>query len=365
MLKTWIELNEAALTRNIRTFRRLIGKKVKLWSVVKSNAYGHGLLDFSRLAARRGVDGFCVDSVIEGEKIRAAGIKQPILVLGRTFSDLFRKAAKKGIVVTIGSMDALNDWLKSSHRPDIHLKIDTGMHRQGFYPAELPGALYRIKKAGLASRVLGLYTHFASAKDVTYPAYTGKQFAAFEKAVTLAKSAGFDGLMCHAAATAGTILDKRYHLDAVRVGIGLFGLYPSKEIEMQHPEIKLTPVLSWKTVVSEIKPIKRGEFIGYDLTERVTRDTRYAVLPIGYWHGYSWRLGSTGEVIIRGKRARVLGRVSMDVLTVDIGKLRARVGDEALLIGKGVTAEELARKTGTSHYEIITRLNPLIKKIVV
>lgn len=367
-LKTWIEISEKALRHNIAVFRGLLKKQTKLMVVVKSNAYGHGILVFSQLADEMGVDGFCVDSVIEGQKLREAGIKKPILVLGFTLPDLFEVAEKKDITITISNLENLEAWLTSKHKPNFHLKIDTGMHRQGFYVEDLKKLTdHRLQTTAFLK---GIYTHFASAKDLEDQNFTEQQFKKFNQAVEILEKLGFGNLIKHAAATGATLLDKKYYLDWVRVGIGLYGLWPSSELEVQlSSKIVLEPILSWKTIISEIKELKKGDAVGYDLTYKAKSNTRIAVLPIGYWHGMSRSLSNSGEVLINGKVAKILGRVSMDVMVVDVGNIKCKVGDVVTLIGKdkggGIKATILAEKSGTTHYEFLTRLNPLIERIVV
>ena len=174
----------------------------------------------------------------------------------------------------------------------------------------------------------------------------------------------------HCAATGATLINNKYHLDAVRIGIGLYGLWPSMELEAQlGNKIKLQPALSWYSVVSEVKDLKKGDYVGYDLVERVIRPSKIAVIPIGYWHGFDRRLSGIGEVLINGRRARVLGRVSMDLIVVDVTGIKCKFGDRATLIGKQgkeeITLYEMARKIGTSHYEVVTRINPLIERTII
>ncbi|MEY4731438.1 MAG: alanine racemase [Candidatus Parcubacteria bacterium] len=371
-LRTWIEIHRDAVQRNIRTFRRLIGPNVKLWSVVKSNAYGHGLYAFTPLAEQAGVDGFCVDSVVEGLSLRRAGVKKPILTLGPTLPPRLIPARKSDIAVSIPTFEALHAISGVKDPPKFHLKIDTGMHRQGFYLHDVPKVVKALTKLRISKskQLEGVFTHFASAKDLNYPTYTDMQFAQFEKAVAMLRKAGFRRLIRHAAATGGTLIGKNYHLDAVRVGIGLYGLWPSKELEVQlGSRIRLAPALSWRTAVAEVKRLMPGDYVGYDLTERVRRPTVAAVLPIGYWHGFPRSLSSVGEVLIRGKRARVLGRVSMAMIVVDATDARPRVGDTAIVIGKNgrdeLSAADVAARAGTIHYELVTQLNPLMERVVV
>lgn len=368
-LKTWIEIDQARVTSNVGIFRSLIGPRVKLWAVVKSNAYGHGFTAFSAAAEKAGVDGFCVDSVPEALKLRQDGIQKPILVLGPTLPNLLASAAKEKITLSLSTKDSIDEMVAAipnpADRPEVHLKIDTGMHRRGFYPDDLHAIAALCIQQNI--KVTGVMSHFAAAKDTTYLTYPNQQFAEFERAVTILENAGIKNLTRHISATGGTMIDSRFHLDAVRLGIGLYGIFPSRELEMQlSTKLALAPALSWYALVSETKKIKAGEFVGYDLTERLTRDITAAIVPIGYWHGLPWALSGIGSVIIRGKRCKILGRVSMDVIVVDATEANCTVGDVATLIGtegdETITARELAAKANTTPYEIITRINPLIER---
>jgi alanine racemase len=367
-LRTWIEIDSSAAKNNYREFRKLIGKKLLL-AVVKSNAYGHGLIDFSKLISELGADWLGVDSIVEAESLRKAGIKKPILVLGYTLPNKFKDAIKNNVSLTISdftSLGSINN--KSSKKLKIHIKIDTGMHRQGFFLTDILKVI-EILKSKKAIEVEGIYTHFSSAKDPKKPKETLRQIALFEKAVELFEKSGFKKLIKHAGATAGTILFPNSHFDMVRVGIGLYGLWPSKEAKVAYKnKIKLKPVLSWKTIISSIKTLKAGDRIGYDLTEKVNRTSKVAILPIGYWHGFPRILSSMGYVLIKGKKAKVLGRVSMDMISVDVTDIKnIKVGDEAVIIGKSgkeeITAHNTAYLGSTTEYEIVTRINPLIMKI--
>ncbi len=370
-VKTWIEISKKAVLSNYRELRKILKPKTKLYAVVKSNAYGHGLTLFSKLAEGFGADGFCVDSPIEGLRLRENGIIKPILVLGPTLDGSLAETAGNGITITISSWEVLAAFLKSKHRPQFHLKIDTGMHRQGFYISELPKVIRKISnfQFPISNFLTGVYTHFASAKDLNYPTFTDLQFHAFKKAVKLLEAAGFKNLIKHAAATGGAMINPEYHLDAVRAGIGLYGFYPSKELEAQlGDKIGFVPALAWHSYITEVKNIESGGYVGYDLAERVWKSKKAAVIPIGYWHGFDRGLSSIGEVLIRGRRARVLGRVSMDLIIVDVTGAPCKAGDVAVILGKQgadeITAYEMAHKIGTSHYEIMTRINPLIERVL-
>lgn len=361
--KTWVEVDRKAAEGNLRTFRRLVAPESKIFAVVKSNAYGHGLLEFAGIVNDK-VDGFCVDSVAEAAALREAGIDKTILVLGFSMPSEWELAYKSKATVSISNPSVLKTLKGSKHIPDFHLKIDTGMRRQGFYPEDIGSVAktcsgdLRLKKA-----LKGVFTHFASAKDINYPTFTDNQFDGFMAAVKVLEAAGFKGLIRHVAATGGAMISEKYHLDAVRIGIGLYGLWPSKELEIQlSDKISLKPVLKWKSIIAEVKEAKKGDYVGYDLTERLTEDSQIAVVPIGYWHGLPRTLSGVGDVLIKGKKARILGRVSMDMVVVDVTGISVKFGDEATVI---YDAQDAARKMGGSHYELITRINPAIKRILV
>lgn len=365
-LKTWVEVDKKAALHNVGVFRSLLKNKTKLYAVVKSNAYGHGIGVFPQLI-EEGVDGFCVDSVIEGEYLRKNGITKPILVIGWTHPELLERAKEADIAVMASSKEGLLALKNLENPPDIHLKIDSGMHRQGFHVEHFEQIAESVLDKNLP--IKGIFTHFASAKDINYPTYTDNQLALLKKAEKFLVKHGFNDLVVHAAATSGTLIDEKYHLDMVRTGIGLYGLWPSKELLMQlGDKLNLKPVLSWRVNIGEVKQLKQGEFTGYDLTYRAPKDTRIAVLPVGYWHGLDRGLSNKGEVLIKGKRAPIIGMVSMDITVVDVGDVSCETGDTATIIGKDGNEElhafDIAQKIGTIHYELITRLNPRMKRVV-
>lgn len=372
-LRTWIEISQDAVKNNYDEFRRLINPKCHLMAIVKSNAYGHGLIDFAKIVEKLGIDWIGVDSIVEAESLRNAGLKKPILVLGYTLQDKIKDALNNHISLTVADLYTLKNLKNikpSGHKLKIHLKIDTGMHRQGFFVSEIPEVIKILKSQKSSVIVEGIYTHFSSAKNPAFPSVTFNQIEEFKKAIKLLEQAGFKKFLKHAAATSGAILFPQSHFDLVRVGIGLYGLWPSKETrEAFRDKIKLMPVLSWKTTVCQIKNLPPGSKIGYDLTETVNRQSRIAILPVGYWHGFPRALSSIGRVLVNGSEAKVLGRVSMDMISVDITDVKnVRIGDEVVLLGEQsglkISADDIAYLSDAINYEIVTRLNPLIKRIV-
>lgn len=363
-VRTWVEIDRGALADNYQTFRHLIKPDCQLMAIAKSNAYGHGLIEYAQLMQGLGADWLAVDSILEGFKLRQNKITVPILVLGYTFPELMVEALVDNLSITISSFEnlaALADEKLAGLK--IHLKFDTGMHRQGFFSTDLPQVLAQLKKIPNI-KLEGVFTHLAAAGDLNAPEATLNQLAEFEKIKKEILDQGFKPLF-HAAASSGTLLYPQAHYDLVRPGISLFGLWPSIQAKNScASKVELKPALTWKSIVSEIKNLPADAPVGYDLTESLPVDGRIAIIPVGYWHGYDRSLSGLGRVIIKGQPAKVLGRVSMDMLIVDISQIKdAVVGDEAILLGEGFSAEQMAELAETTNYEIITRLNPLIKRV--
>ncbi|MBX4198272.1 alanine racemase [Candidatus Parcubacteria bacterium] len=368
-LRTWIEIDKLAIAHNYRIFRSLIPKTTKLMAVVKSNAYGHGLVDFSKEIAALGADWLAVDSIVEGLRLRKEGIETPMLVLGYTLPERIQEAVDNNISITISNSftaQGLKD-LKLNGKVKVHIKIDSGMHRQGFMVQEMKGIITFLKEHQGDIEVEGLYTHFASAKDPNETEPTQKQIQVFKKWITAFKDAGFNPIT-HAAASGATLIFPETHFDMVRVGIAMHGIWPSVEAQT-HMEKKypLKPTLTWKTIISEIKTLPKDEKVGYDFTEEVKRETVIGICPIGYWHGFPRSLSSIGITLVNGGKAKVIGRVSMDMIVIDITDVKdPKIGDEVVLIGQSeneyVGVADMAKLADYSSYELVTRINPLIKK---
>jgi len=371
-LRTWIEIDTKALENNLNEFRRYTENKPKICAVAKSNAYGHSLVDYSKHMEKLGVDFFAVDSITEALTLRKEGIKIPILVLGHTLPERLEEAVENNISLTASSFDGLEHLEKftEGHNPKIHIKIDTGMHRQGFQLEDMEKVFEKLKNNKGHFTLEGVYTHFAMAKNPAFPSFTKRQIGEFEVWKKKFEDSGYK-VIFHASATSGTLLYPEAHYDMVRIGIGLYGEWPSVHVEgYTKSKINLKPAMSWKTVISENKNINKGETVGYDCTETLARDSKIAVCPIGYWHGYPRALSAISWVNVGGKKAKILGRVAMDMIVIDLTDIEnVKVGDEVELLGKGdtcaPTATELGVLADTINYEIITRTNPLIRKIYV
>jgi alanine racemase len=337
--------------------------------VVKSNAYGHNLSEFAHELEDLDVDYLAVDSAVEGIALRGKGIKAPILVLGYTLPEMIQLAQKSNIEIALSNFDYFSEIkkLELGKPVKVHIKVDTGMHRHGFQLDEMKRLLLELKK-NKTIEVIGLFTHFAAAKNPAFPNQTKAQINTFN---TWREAFNKEGIkvLAHASATSGTILFPEAHFDMVRVGIGFYGIWPSRETQaFAEHKFKLKTPLSWKTLVAEVKKVKAGEKFGYDYTEKLNHDSTIAILPIGYWHGYPRALSSIGQVIINGQKAKVVGRICMDIIMVDISNLKEiKVGDEVTIIGRDgkeeITVDDIATLIDGSSYEVVTRINPLIKRI--
>lgn len=364
-LRTWISVDRQALKINYQTFRSLLSENCRLMAVVKSNAYGHGIIDYTKTLDGFGADWFGVDSITEALTLRKAGIKKPILILGYTMPENFQKASVNNISITISDFNNLYKVVNIKNLK-IHLKIDTGMHRQGLFVTQLSEVIKSLKGVKLE----GVYTHLASSKNPNSSKDTFLQLEKFNRALEIFRKYGLE-LLKHVSASGGTFFYPEAHFDMVRVGAGLYGLWPSDEIKQAfNKSLKLEPILSWKTIISEVKEVGKGERIGYDFTETLKRKTIIGICPVGYWHGMPRNMSSKGYVLVKGQRAKILGRVSMDMITVDLTDIKnVKVSDEVTLIGKdgkeSITADEIAEISGTINYEIVTRLNPLLEKIYI
>lgn len=374
--KTWVEISQSAIEHNLKQFRQLVGDKVKLMSVVKSNAYGHGLTTFAA-AAEPFADWFGVDSVDEAIQLRSAGITKPILVLGYTLNDRLADIIQYDLRPTVYNLETiqrLGQLAKDQNKTvQLHIKVETGTSRQGVLGKELASFVKEIKKhSGL--EIEGLSTHFANIEDTTSHLYAQQQLDAFQKAVETLKKEGIDAPIKHTACSAAAILFPETHFNLARVGIGQYGLWPSRETFVSAAEkkraIELRPVLTWKTRTAQVKKISAGTYVSYGCTERVTRDSTISVLPIGYFDGFDRKLSSVGTVLINGRLAKVLGRVCMNMVVVDITDIpRVKNEDEVVIIGRQekeiISAESMATKVGTINYELVTRINPLIPRVLV
>jgi alanine racemase len=373
----WIEIDSSALTSNIHQFRRLIGKNKKLLATVKANAYGHGILEVAKIVLQEGADWLGVHSIDEGILLRQKKVNCPILVLGYVSNDELEQAIKYNLRLTVYNPETIKRLgslaAQSRRKIRLHVKVETGTHRQGIQEEDLLSFVEKIQRfPGLILE--GMSSHFANIEDTKDHSYARFQLDNFKKICQKLEDDGIAIPIKHIACTAATILFPETYFDMVRIGIGMYGLWPSKKtylscILQNRKPIQLKPVLAWKTRIAQIKKISKGAYVGYGCTFRATRETVLAVLPIGYYDGYSRDFSNVSYVLIKGQRAPVRGRVAMDFIMTDVTDIPdVRVEDEVVLLGEdggdSIKADDLAALAGTINYEIVTRINPRIPRII-
>ncbi len=365
-LRTWVEIDRSAIKHNLAIFKKMLKNDCQLMAVVKANAYGHGLVLFSKELQRLGVKHFGVDSFEEAQELRDSDIRGQILVLGFTPSYLYKDVAKQKIQITISNTDSLYALKKIKEKIQIHIKVDTGLGRQGFQTDQLDSVLnFLVKNKNI--EVVGIFSHLAVGEDPKQKDYTQKQVEKLNIWHKAFLEKGFKPKK-HITATASTMIYPEYHFDMVRIGIGLYGLFASKESkDFFEKKYKLRPVLSWKAIITEIKDFKKGERIGYDLTEELSRNSKLAIIPVGYYSGYPRLLSLKGTFDIKGTKVKIIGRVSMNMVILDVTDIKnIKPYDEVSIIGGKnkhyAEAYDMASDSETITYEITTRINPIIKR---
>lgn len=369
--KTWAEIDLSALKHNLTEIKKIMDS-TPLMAVVKANAYGHSVKDVAPFLEQHGADAFAVSNLIEAIELRECGIKKPVLILGYTPTDAVELLYKNDIIQAVYSPEyatALNKAVADQNvKIKIHIKLDTGMGRIGFncrndQLLELSDA---IAAASLPNFLMcGIFTHFAESDRTKKndDGFTEAQHTRFKTAVEAFKAAGHKDICCHCSNSAAICLDSDKRYDFCRAGIILYGLTPNPELELN---IKLLPVMSFKTVVTMVKKISAGDTVSYGRTFKAEKDILTATLAAGYADGYPRLLSNKGYVLINGQKAKIIGRVCMDQFTVDISDIEGvKIGDEALLFGKDLPVEEIAALSGTINYEIITNIAPRVPRVII
>ena len=358
----WAEVDLDALTHNTRVLKQR-ARRARLAAVVKANAYGHGAIICARAALDAGAGLLAVACVEEGRELREAGIAAPVLVMGSVPVSLAEEIVDLRLTPTVNSRQlalALASFAgrRGLHHP-VHLKVDTGLNRYGLPPAELIALAESLRELpGLC--IEGLYTHFASG-DEADKTFTQQQYAEFA-----AVAQRLDWIPLKHVGNTAIVLDMpELSLDIVRPGIGLYGCYPSDAVSHETP---LQPVLSLKARVARLKRLAPGESIGYGRTWTAREPAAIALVPIGYGDGLPRLLSNRGSVLIRGRRAPLAGRISMDMCVADVTAIpEVQVDDEVVLIGRqgteAIPAEEVAALAGTISYEVLCSISPRVPRL--
>ncbi len=371
-----IEVDCGALAENLRAFRRQTAAASQILAVVKADAYGHGLVPAASAFLSGGAGLLGVHALAEGRALRQAGIEAPIIVLGPVTAAEAAEAAQLGLEITVGSLPAVRAAVAAAtadHPLLIHLKVETGVNRQGLVESEIDEALALLLAApGL--QLSGLSSHYADIEDTTDHAFAEEQTLRFEAHRARLAAVGITGLREHMSCSAAALLWERSHRTIVRVGIGAYGIWPSRETRVSvrqqgRTELVLRPALTWKVMISQVRDVPAGQTVGYGRTWKAMTDSRIAVLPVGYADGWPRALSGRGHVLVGGRRAPLVGRICMNLCMVDVTHVPgAAAGMHAVLLGRQgeevISAEMLADLLGTIPYEVVTLPGPGWERVV-
>ena len=364
---TFCVVDLAALRWNFQQVRNSVAPGVKILSVVKADAYGHGACEVAGALAQAGSDGFGVATLEEGMELREAGIRSPILVLTAAYPEQLGRFLKYKLTPALSDLHTARQFEKLLRKRraslKFHLKVDTGMGRLGLLHSEIDSWLPEIGKLE-ALKLEGLFSQLSHAESATGD-YTQTQVKIFQRVVERLRAAGFNPPSIHLANSAAVIGLPSTHFTMVRPGLMLYGLYPSPEMARR---LTLKPVLSWKTRVLQVKQLPAESSIGYGQTFVTQRESRLATLPVGYADGYHRLLSNRGAVLGRGKRAPIVGRISMDLTMVDVTDIgEVAQGDEVVLLGQqgeeAISADEMAGWAETISYEILTSISARVPRV--
>ena len=360
-------IDHRALRWNFKQIRALVGPRVKILAMVKANGYGHGAVAVAKTLAAAGADAFGVATVEEGIELRRARIGQPILVLAGVYLEqlpVFLKYRLTPVVHEAETLKALDKRLRQRKATlPVEIEVDTGMGRIGFPAVEIDTWLPALAKLK-SVKLRGVFSHFADAETAN-ERYTQKQLKRFNQVLTRFAEAKILHRSSHMAKSAALITEPAAHFSMVRPGLILYGMYPAPALKKQ---INLKPVLSWQTRIIQLKRVAAGTSIGYGRTFVAQRNSLIATLPVGYADGYRRLFSDRAQVLVRGKRAPVAGRVSMDLTTIDVTDIRnVQQGDEVVLLGyqgsAEIGADEIAGWANTISYEIFTSISARVPRI--
>lgn len=368
--RCWVEVDLDALRANLAWIRHRVGPKVRVITVVKADAYGHGLKSIAALLMQSGTDMFGVATLSEAAAIRSVGQGWPILMLGAALPEEIEGAVRDAVMLTVSSSAELHAIADCARRlklkARVHLKIDTGMGRLGVAPEDAVGLATEIRATD-SVELVGLYTHYANVEEEA--SFTRNQRQTFRRIRDLVRAHGGDPEWVHVANSGGVLLELPDTCNAVRPGLLVYGILPpgSRLSGKSNPN-PFKPALSWKARVSFVKEVSQGARLSYGGTFTARKKMRVATVTAGYGDGYLRAASDRAEVLIQGRPCPVLGRVTMDQMLVDVTRLaNVKPGDEVVLLGKQgsgcIRAEDLATWMGTIPWEVLTSITYRVPRV--
>jgi alanine racemase len=358
---TWVEVDLSAIGHNVQRIKQIVGSGVEVMAVLKADAYGHGALRVARTALLHGASALAVACLSEAITLRENGINAPILILGYTPPWQAAEIARYGLTATVYSLDVAQHLSRAAigrrhGRTAVHIKVDSGMGRLGLQPADVVSFADELARLeGLD--VQGIFTHFATADSSDQEHYS-RQHAAFDRVLADLGAHGFAFRYVHAANSAAILAHPEARYNMVRLGLAMHGLDPSPDVRCPSG---FRRALSFKTQVAQVKSFPSGSCISYGCRFVTARPSRIAVIPVGYGDGFRRSPRNWGEVLVRGRRAPIVGTVCMDMCMIDVTEIPGvRPGDEVILIGRqgddAITVEDVAERLGTINYEVVTQI---------
>ncbi|MDP2704607.1 MAG: alanine racemase [bacterium] len=358
-----ILIHKDNLLYNLRAFQKAF-PNIQIAPVLKSNAYGHGLNEIAKILNNENIPFLCVDSYYEALALRVKGVKLPILTIGYTPIENLKRKPPKNISFSIISLEELKQIAKTTSSPrSFHLKFDTGMHRHGIAPEELPEALRYIRQ-NKNIKIEGVFSHFADA-DTPNSELTKIQIERWNRIAETIKKELPETKYFHLAATAGSAYSNEINTNTIRLGLGLYGMD-----RLQNRNLNLKPVLEMQTKISSIRKVAQGEPVGYSATFRAPHEMSIATIPVGYYEGIDRRLGNKGFVQIENTPCPIIGRVSMNITSIDVSSVpNAEIGTPVTAISKNPEDENsiqnMARLAETTPYVILVHLPAHLRREVV
>lgn len=376
-----IEISRSALKHNLKFIRDFVNEGTLFSSVVKGNAYGHGIEIYVPLAQECGVKYFAVFSADEAFRVKNSCITDcTILIMGMLDYSQLEWAVENDIEFFVFNLNRLENAIsiakKLNKKAKMHIELETGMNRTGFNQKELSKVLEIIRNNEEHVSFCGLCTHYAGAESISNYYRIQKQYRQFSRLTKTVLAKGFSPALLHTACSAATLRYPKTQMDLVRIGILQYGFFPNREIlidyltKTKQQDIPLQRILSWKSRVMDLKQVKTGEFVGYGTSYIANFDMNIAIIPVGYSHGFSRSLSNQGRVLINGQRVSVIGMVNMNMITVDVSNLdHIDIGDEVVLIGEQgnqeISVSSFSEYSDLLNYELLTRLPSNLPRIVV